>query len=202
MINLLAPEEKREIRAARRNVVLRRYIVFVGLVTTLVFTTFAFGYYLTYQERQNLQAELESRTGNIKQYAETRATAAQFAKDLATAKLILANEVVFSDLIIDISQTLPPRVVLSELSLSTATFGTEISVKARAKDSNGPIKLKASLEQSALFSNVKIISIDERIINKNDTTLKPQERAYPISFELMAKIEANAGKRKTEGAAR
>lgn len=201
MINLLPPQSKRQLRAARRNVVLRRYAVFIGLVAVLIAATFGFGNYLTVLERNRLNTELTARSGDAAKYAAVRASAAQFTKDLSTAKLILSKEVIFSNLIVDISQTLPPGVVLSELDLSTATFGTEITIKARAKSADsGPISLKTALEQSELFSNVKIASIDERAA-VNTEALKPIEKAYPVSFELLATIDAAAGKRKTEGTA-
>lgn len=200
MINLLPPDSKRQLRAARRNVALRRYAIFVGCVAVSVFATFGFGYYLTVQERSRLEAEMAGRSGQMKQYANVRSAAAQFSKDLATAKIILANEVVFSDLIRDISRTRPAGVVLSELDLSTESFGTEISIKARAKDADtGPISLKTALEASPIFSNVKIVSINERVTAKA-SSLKPMEAAYPVSFELMATIDAAAGKRTAEGA--
>ena len=199
MINLLAPEAKRQLRAARRNVVLRRYTVFVSFVVLLVFATFGGGYYLAVNERNRLQAEVDSQSSKTAKYQAARATATQFSKDLTTAKTIFANEVVFSDLLLDISKILPSGVVLSELNVSTETFGTEITLRARAKDANtGPINLKTALEQSDLFSNVKIANISD----ESDGVTASQkfiEKTYPVTIELLATIDANAGKRKVEG---
>lgn len=202
MINLLPPDSKRQLRAARRNVSLQRYALFVGAVAILVFATFGFGYYLTTQEHNRLSAEIAASSANTAKYNAVRTSANQFTKDLSTAKVILSNEVVFSDLIIEITKTLPKNVVLSELNLSTETFGTEMSIQARAKNpDDGPISLKSALEKSDLFGNVKIVSIDEKPLDTNSTALlKPMERDYPVTFELLATIDASAGKRKVEGA--
>lgn len=198
MINLLAPESKQSIRAARQNVVLRRYVIFIGFVAVLVFSSFGAGYYLTTQESSRLRAEIEAKSGNIDEYKAAHATSKQFSKDLSMAKTIFANEVVFSNLLVDITKTLPPGVVLNELNLSNDMFGKDITLSARSRNpESGPLNLKARLEESPLFSNVKILNI-EQPISKNPEKLQPIERAYPVTFELSATLDAKAGRRQTE----
>lgn len=200
MINLLSPDSKRQLRAARRNIILRRYVAFITSVAVLVFATFGVGYYLTTQERASLQAEAASHSDRLAKYKAARDTADQYTKDLATAKNILSHEVVFSDLIIQISKTLPEGVVLSDLSLSTDTFGTEITIKAHAKNSDvAPLSLKTALEQSNLFSNVKIANITDKMFDATGS-LKFTEKNYPVDVQLLATIDANAGKPVTSGA--
>lgn len=200
MINLLSPESKQQIRAARRNVTLRRYVLFIGCVASLVCATFGVGYYLTLNERASLQAEIDVHADQTMKYKNIRSTGSQFTKDLATAKQVLSHEVLFSQLLLDITKLLPPGVVLSDLNLSTDTFGTEVTIKARAKDAElGPLKLKAALEQSDLFSNVKIANINQKPA-VDTTSLKYIEKNYPVDFQLLATISPNAGKPKTVGA--
>lgn len=199
MINLLSPTSKRRIRAARQNVVLRRYVLFIGFIALLIFATFGAGYYLTVQDRNRLQAEMQSKDSELAKYRATKASSEQLTKNLTIAKQIFSNEVVFSDLILDITKTLPRGVVLAELNITTDMLGKEVTIAARGEDSDSsPLSLKAALEQSSLFSNVKIISIDEKVFD-NPTQATPIERRYPASFELSATLSPTAGKRQAGG---
>ncbi|PLS80598.1 hypothetical protein CYG49_05010 [Candidatus Saccharibacteria bacterium] len=184
MINLLPDETKKHIRAARMNVILQRYLVLVGIVFVLVVLVFAAGYYITIRERMTAKRELESYTQDGTKFATVDKESKQFAKNLTTAKDILSAEIVFSDLIFDITKTLPSGTILTTLNLSTEVESNQMTISARTKTTDGPLKLKAALEESELFKDVSILSI----INPDPSRqVESQiERTYPTGVTLKA----------------
>ncbi len=159
MINLLSDEAKRNLRAGRLNVLLLRYVMFLGTASLFIVAVFGVGYLLTAAERSAASQELAANQQALAGYQQTKQEAQAFSDNLKTAKIILSNETVFSDLIVQIARTIPPNVVLTSLSLSTDNLGKQITINARTKDTETPLALKAALENSPLFSNVNILTI-------------------------------------------
>ena len=185
MINLLPPEEKRQLRAARTNTLLIRYNIF--LLGAAVFVGIAVGVtyiYLTSTKATAEQVISENRS-KVGQYAAVEAQAQQFRQNLLTAKQILGNEVTYTKVILEIAQLLPSGVILENLSLDPATFGTETTLIAAAKDYNSALALKDSFQNSPLFANVHFQTI---------ATGNTQNPGYPVTVNLNITIKKDAAK--------
>ncbi len=186
MINLLPPDEKSQLRAARTNALLIRYnffllgaVAFIGLalIVTFVFlTTFRAGYEQT----------IEQNKAKVSQYAKVAKEADQFRKNLATAKQILGNEVEYTKLILAIAHLLPKGVVLENLSLDAQTFGNATTLTAQAKSYGDAIDLKNAFQKSPLFSDVHFQSI---AANTGSTSSD-----YPITVTLSVTFKKDAAK--------
>lgn len=179
MINLLPNERKSEIRAARINVILMRYVIFIlagiGLVAFLVLATFL-SLATAQQNANNRIAENQVREAT---FADTKKEAEQFRSDLAIAKAIIDNEVKYSSLIYKISGSLPSGVVLDNLSVDSQTIGTNVVFSARAKSTQAALGLKTAFENNTeLFSNVYFQSI----------SFSDDNSQYPYSTSLNATI--------------
>ncbi|HET8690190.1 MAG TPA: hypothetical protein VFL81_02035 [Candidatus Saccharimonadales bacterium] len=195
MINLLSSEHKRNLRAARVNVVLRRYVNLILLVAIIAALIFAAGYLLTRRERSQAAAAISENQSQIAQYDKVRHQAEQFETNLKSARVILSGQVTFSQLIVDIAKTLPAGTVLESLHIETQDIGGKpITLSARTVDSAvTPLKLKSALEASPLFSNVSIISI-KRDTNLDNQTQPTSQSAYPVSVSLSVSLTKTAGK--------
>lgn len=184
MINLLPPDEKRQLRAARTNTLLVRYNVFllgaVGFMGLAVGITFIF---LTTTKAGHERTIEESKT-KVGQYAATDAEAKQFRENLTTAKQILNNDVTYTNVILAISRLLPSGTILQNLSLDAQTFGTETSLIAQAKSYESALALKNSFQRSSLFSNVHFQSIAATTGTENSN--------YPITVTLNVTINKDA----------
>jgi Tfp pilus assembly protein PilN len=180
MINLLPPAEKKELRAARTNVLLLRYNFFLlGAVVFLAVATTVTYVYLTTTKTTAVQV-IDNNRAKVSGYAATAAQAEQFRSNLATAKQILDHEVTYSKIIVGISQSLPSGVILSNLNLDAQTFGTETTLNTRAKNYDRALALKEALEKSALFTDVHFQSI---------TTGDSTDSAYPVTVILNVTIK-------------
>jgi len=185
MINLLPPTEKKELKAARTNVLLLRYNFFlVGAVAFLGLATAVTYFYLS-TTKANAEQVINENAAKVSAYATTATQAEQFRKNLTTAKQILDHEVTYSKVIIGIAQTLPKGVVFTNLNLDSQTFGTETTFAAKAKSYDNALALKEAFEKSPMFTNVHFQSI---------TSGDSGDTGYPITINLNVTIKKDAAK--------
>lgn len=178
MINLLSPQDKKQLAAARANTVVRNYFGLLILTVVLLAGVLGYGFKATLDAQSQAQAAKALAEQQAMQYESTRTQAVDFTKDLTVAKTILGTGTSFSQLLINIAEYVPPGVILSNLSLSATQQNAPITMSARAKTDNDAIKLKNSLEQSAVFEKVNIISITS---SEGETA-----SAYPVAVSLSA----------------
>jgi len=185
MINLLPPGEKKELRAARTNVLLLRYNIL--LVCSVAFLGLATAVTYFYLSTTKASAEQTIRDNEAKEtaYSTTKSEATVFRNNLTTAKQILDNEVTYSKVIINIAQLLPSGVVFNNLNLDAGTFGTQTALSLKAKSYDRALALKNAFENSPMFTGVHFQSI---------TTAESASDGYPISIELNATIKKDAAK--------
>lgn len=185
MINLLPPETKKQLRAARMNVVLINYCLLVTITALLLGAVFALGFWADMGTRQLAEQGKAESAKATASYADTRKQAEEFAKDLGVAKTILASEVSFGKLILDIAGYVPTGVILNNLSLGTTTAKGPIDINGRASSYEAAVALKNSLESSPVFEKVNIFNIQQ-----TDTTgiveVDPITLRYPFVINLKA----------------
>lgn len=179
MINLLPDETKKQISAARTNITLVRYIVFLGFA--IVFLTLACSttYFILVNNKAVAERIIEN--GNLKtnSYSSVKKQADSLRNSLTTAKNILSQQTVYSSIITGIGATLPPGIILNELSLSNSTIGTPITILARARSVDDVTKLKANFHNSTLFSNFSVIS---------QATTTTDSSGYPVEISISLTI--------------
>lgn len=184
MINLLPPENKKQIRAARANRLLIRYnFLLMGAVAFLMLATGVVYIYLTNTKSSTEQTILENNQ-KVSSYAVAQAQANSFKSNLTTAKQILDKEVTYTKVILEIAHLLPAGVTLNTLALDSKTFGTETTLVANAKSYEAALSLKDAFQNSSLFTNVHFQSI-----SSGDTTT-----AYPYVVNLNVTIQKDAAR--------
>lgn len=188
MINLLPLEHKQEIRAGRTNVLLVRYIAII-LCAAVILCGLIGGVYLVLNTaKQNAEAKAAENAQRLVAYQDIRTRADAFRTDLATAKSILDNRTSFTKLIYGISAAIPKNVVIDTLTLDPATFGSPMSINAKAKTFDDVSKLRDSLSANTdIFTSVQVVSI--RGSGNGPTPADP----YPIEIVLSVVIKKGAG---------
>lgn len=161
MINLLADDKKKEIRAGRANVVLLRYII-MALIAGVVLVVIVIGAYFSLSHSRTLaQERVEQNVTQRNSYSQSVIEANDFRSDLLTAKTILDKDISYSTAILKIARSIPDGIVIDSLSLSPETIGQPIDLTAHAKNKDAALNLKTSFENNKeLYSNVQINSID------------------------------------------
>lgn len=178
MINLLPFEEKRQIQAARTNVLLLRYVLLTSCVMVATGLMVGAGFVIMNNSKANAEKQIALNTSKASTYNSVQAEAQTFRANLLTAKTILDKEVNYTKVILAIAQTLPPEVTLDNLDLDANTFGTPFVLSAKAKSYDGGLALKAALEKSDVFSNVSLQGM----------TLAASDSDYPVSVQLNVTI--------------
>jgi hypothetical protein len=186
MINLLPPEEKRQLRAAQSNVLLLRYNE--ALVFAVAFLVIALGVVYVFLNNTSTVAQktITDNKAKVVDYAPIQAQASQFRANLATAKQILDGEVTYSKVILEIAKLMPSGTVLQNLGLDSSTFGTSTQLIALAKDYPTALSLKDSFQKSTLFSDVHFDSIT--------STTGGTDNTYPMVVTLDVTIKKGAAK--------
>lgn len=153
MINLLPTREKREILAGRTNRLLVRYIILLAIVIVLMVIAFIFvGLYLENTRSAN-QAKIEQNEANSQQLIAKQKAINEFRTNLQTAKTILDKQVNYSAIILKVASTIPPGVIIDQLTLDRSTLGTPATLTAHAKDEKAVLALKDALNKSSYYSN-------------------------------------------------
>ncbi|MDB5167852.1 MAG: hypothetical protein JWO55_110 [Candidatus Saccharibacteria bacterium] len=185
MINLLPPNDKRQLSASRANTLLLRYNIF--LLGALAFLCLSIG--VTYVFLTNTQTAAEKTVSENQQevagYANIQQQEKAFKEHLQTAKQILDKEIIYTKTILAVSNLLPSGIVIQNLNLDAQTFGTQTNLAVQAKTLSAAVSLKNSLEESPLFSNVHFQSI-------SSTPASGADAAYPVAVTLNVTIDKNA----------
>ncbi len=181
MINLLSPNDKRQLRAARRNSTWSRYTLFTIIFFVTINLVFGLTFFFIKTQAQTYQNKIDNNAaqGN-KNYLTTRKKTETFRKHLTTAKAILDAETNYSSIITNITNTIPSGCVLASLTLSPLSFNTPQTLNFKCKVQADTIRLKTALEHNAaLFDKVNIVS----------TTTSGVADPYPtvISMSLVIK---------------
>lgn len=188
MINIISPEQKREIRAARINVILVRYAIMLVSLAVLIVLIYGLGFWLVGQEKKAVNDKLLSQTEQSKAYDAVEKEAETFRQNLTIAKSILSKETSYSTFLTTLASDLPSGTVLVNLSLGgTATAQKGLNLDTRANSYAKVLELKNDLEQSTLFENVSIVSASRP---DDIGTLTGLEAKYPYEASFNVKLSA------------
>jgi Tfp pilus assembly protein PilN len=182
VINLILPEDKKQLRAARGNVVLRSYFMLLGLAVLLMGAVFGFGLFMTSTQKAEAESSKAASEQASLAYKVTRDQAAAFTKDLSIAKTILASDVRFSTLITNIAAIVPPNVILSNLSLGSNNLTAPLTLSGKASSYDNVVRFKNDLEASDIFENVKIL--DATNADVSGQNVDPVTARYPVTFNI------------------
>lgn len=186
MINLLPPQEKRQIRAGQTNVILWRYCVASLLLVALLFTITSGVYFMMAQAKSNAEATIATSNQKAAKYQKVQQQITEFNSNLNTAKTILDKEVKYSKIAVTIAQSLPSGVTLQSLTLDAKTFGTPFTLTALGKSYDDAIRLKSELEKSEAFQDVHLASVS--MVTGEDAG------EYPISISINVTIKPEVAK--------
>lgn len=190
MINLLDPKELKELRAARVNVRLRKYALATLFTIAIIAGIYVTGFKIADDQYAEAQADNSSAEQQLAGFDGVKTEAQTYQSNLTIAKKILGSEIVFSDFMTDVAKILPPNTILSSLTLTTKatqssqTKAGSTQLNARAKSYTDILALKTKLEESTLFSDVRIAqtTIPDSLTGKTGIELT---YPYQVTFDLV-----------------
>ena len=177
MINLLPPDNKRQIHAAQSNVLLLRYCIASLALMALLAGIIGIAHLTLNSSKVAAENSIKESEAKSSQYTDIKVQAEEFKKNLAIAKTILDKEVRYSAIALQIAQTIPAGTVLQSLQLSAQSFGEPTVLNANGKTYDDAIRLKTAFEESNYFHDVHLLSVSHADENNPD-------QIYPISIQI------------------
>lgn len=193
MINLLSPTQKEEIRAARLNVQLRKYVLLSSFVAVAVLSVYGVGFYLVINDKDQAQQQLNQDETAVTRYQAVQQEAKAYKANLTIANKVLTNGVSYSTFLTSTAQALPAGSVLTELSLSDLggsavsklPGANSITLSARTVSYGGALQIKDSLEASDIFEGVSITNVSKNEVSADSSAI---EKKYPFTVNVSVLI--------------
>ena len=185
MINLLPDDTKRDIRAARMNVILLRYMFLTfGALFSLIAFCGLFYFILQTAQSKAVTTNVDN-TVKAASYNNVRTAADEYRNNLSIASKILNNGINYTSVIFEITKLLPSGVTLDAINLTAADFGKQTSFAAHAKTYDKAAELKKNFQSSKMFTNVFFQSLTDGGTGGTGTSVNNN---YPITVTLSATL--------------
>lgn len=162
MINLMPADLKKELRAARTNVILMRYIIVVCASAAFLAFVLWGAFFLLTQIQSSAKQLIEANDTKAAVYSETKTQVDSLSASLGEAKGILDREILYSNVLVNIAQQMPAGTVMDKITLDATSFsGTPLTLKVYAKTSADAVTLRDRFQNSSFFSNVSFQSVSD-----------------------------------------
>ncbi len=162
MINLLPEKLKKDYVYARRNKVLRKYLVIsiIGSAGLMLIATF--GLILYKNNWNNNQSQINSIQNklNSENIASTNTQITNFSNTFKLVTKVLSQEILFSKMITAIGASMPSDTALTGLSMNNTSTGINLTADASSYNTATQIQVNLSDPSKGLFKNVDIIAIN------------------------------------------
>lgn len=176
MINLLPDDTKKQLRAARTNVMLANFLIITSFAAGFLVLAFVATYLFL----------LNQKDVAIKQSKTTQQASVNIqANALPTAGSILSQQTLYSNIILGIANIIPSGVVLDKLPLSEDTLGTAMTLQFYASSTENANLLKQAVQASPLFSEV---TVQPTIVGVSSAP-----SGYPIAISVNVTINNQKG---------
>jgi hypothetical protein len=182
MINLLPDDIKREIRAARMNVILLRYNLLILSALGMMITLCLLFYIILQSTQSHAVSTSNDNSEKAASFASVRKEADEYRNNLSIASKILDNSLPYTTVIFQITKLLPTGVNLDGLSLNASDFGQQVVFSAHARGYAQATQLKQNFQNSNLFTNVFF----QNLVDNGATSSTPVD--YPIGITISAKL--------------
>lgn len=152
MINLLPPNEKKALKAARTNVLLLRYNALTLLVIGFLVASLTLVYVYLSNQRQAAETTITDNSQREGIYQSVKAEATAFRNQLADAKTILDTQISYSKAVIRLSSLFPEGTALKDrLDLNDASFSSPLTLSVGVQDELAAQRLLESFESSTEY---------------------------------------------------
>ena len=174
MINLLPDAKKAELRSARANTILVRYI-FV-LIGALLFIGS-----VTYVSYNSLKLSEQSAQSQLESGSESGSSANSPVSD-AEVSTVIQSTTSASRALNAIASALPSGVVMKSLSIQPQQLMEATNMTLYAKANTQPTELVQQLDMTGVFSGTTV---------KSSQTNSKDVKGYPVKIDLSTRININ-----------
>lgn len=156
MINLLPQTEQKEIRAARANMLLLRYLILLAVAFTFLLTALGITYFsLKAAADQADEAKVQNEQRAIG-FTETQAQASQLRNELSSAKTLFTDDIRYSKVLTRLSSLLPEGTALDSIQLDTKSFSQPSIITVYVRDQTAAETLEKNFRASSYVTNASL----------------------------------------------
>lgn len=183
MINLLPPEIKQAYKYGRLNRHLLHWITVLAFAIAGTVLITGFGYLYLHQTANNYRDQITTSQQQLvaQNLTGIQSQVKEISNNLTLVVQVLSKEVLFSELLQQLTTLMPANTNLTSLSISQTQGAIDITAAAKDYGSAAQIQVNLTDANNRLFSKADIISI-----SCSGTT------TYPCSIELRALFSADS----------
>lgn len=161
MINLLPTETKATISYARRNTVLRKWIIatVVGVVGIIIII--AAGQLFVVRSTDSWQRQVNTTKEQLgaQKLDETQARITEISDSIKLATQVLSKQVLFSKLLTQVGAAIPPGSALQSLSISSPEGGIDLTAVATSYQTATQVQVNLSDPSNNIFEKADIVNV-------------------------------------------
>lgn len=159
MINLLSPDDRKQLAASRTNTLLARYLIATAILMVFIILEMTVVHFFFVSSKNQSNEAIAANEQSMSEYNNVQKQAAEFRSNLATAKDILGKQVSFTAILKELSSSMPPGTVMDTVSLDPAQMTSPTTITIRTKDTAAAIRFKEVFHESTVFSDVSFASL-------------------------------------------
>ena len=148
MINLLPVEERRQLKAARANTLLVRYVIITIVVVLVLLGMVGAVRHLLAQQFTAAEQRIADNLAKTTSYQEVQNQADALRSSLDSAKGALASDIHYSNALLNIAAALPSNVTVKSLSLDAQSLGQEMTLETTVDSEEQAYAIKKHLDES------------------------------------------------------
>lgn len=176
MINLLSTDRKTEIRAARANVILSRYIAIIVVALAFILGVLYVSHTLLAQTMESAEVRISSNDIKADVFSATKQEVDALSAKLNDAKLLLDQEVSYATILTTLGRVMPAGTRLDDITLNDSAVSGDapIELTAFAESDEKAATIQQTLQTSGLFS----------LVTLKGTNTESTTSGYPIKVAL------------------
>lgn len=183
-INLLPPEQKADITYARRNTVLKNWIIASCIGVAGIILVFAAGYFFINQSKETVQKQVnESRTQlSAQKQEEVQKQVTSISEGVKLTLQVLQRQIFFSKLLVQVGAVMPPGTSLDTFTINSPQGGIDLSVFAQDYQAATQVQVNITDPDKKLFEKADILNVT----CTPTTTQTPATQLYPCRTTIRA----------------
>lgn len=153
MINLLPRDQRRQLFAARTNVLLFRYSVGLIFVAAALGLSVLASFLLLGTEMKAANNTISSNQARVGNFSNVQVQADSYRQNLTDAKTLLDGEIQYSKIYLELAKVMPEGTALDSLTLDPSKIGSPLTLPVKIKGEAQASSLLTAFRGSALFNN-------------------------------------------------
>lgn len=170
MINLLPYDIRKQLKAARLNNMLIRYLVLILITAIFIAIICAISFLLIENSRPKQQSAVVSITeSNPETYENSLIEFNKIKNNIKIAQEVIAKQTSFSEAMLEISDKLPKDSILENIKI---TNGSQVELTILAKESNITDQISTAFQNSNKLTNFSISSNETNKSTNSNYSIK------------------------------